>query len=253
MEKIITGNLKMNLLSPLEREHYLANFKKELGTKKYRNLEIVLCPPNIHLESFRKNLAKRILIGAQNIFWKKEGAFTGEISGVMIKNLGCEYVIIGHSERRKYFCETGEDVNLKITEALKIGLKPMVCVGETREEKDMNETLNIISKQLKEALTGINRTKIENITVVYEPVWSVGTDIFPTSHEIMEARLLIRKILVSMFEKKYADKVRILYGGSVNIRMAKAVCVDPGMDGVLVGRESLVPHDFLKIAEIISK
>lgn len=252
MDKLVVGNLKMNLLSSLEREHYLDNFKKELGTKKFRKTEIVLCPAFVHIEGFKKGLGKKIKTGAQNMFWKKEGAFTGEISPVMIKNLGAKYVLVGHSERRKYFCETEEEMNLKIVEALKIGLKPVVCVGETMVEKDMHETMSVITRQIKESLANISRTKIEDIIIAYEPVWAVGSDQIPTCHEIMEARLLIRKILVANFDKKYAEKVKILYGGSVNSKTVKEVCLDPGMDGVLVGRESLTPHEFIKIAEIIN-
>lgn len=243
----------MNLLSPVERERYLENFKKELGTKKFGRTELILCPSYVHLENFKKELGKKVNIGAQNMFWKKEGAFTGEISPVMIKNLGCDYVIIGHSERRKYFCETDEEINCKIIEALKIGLKPIVCVGESSVEKDMNETLNVITRQLNESLANIGRTKIENITIVYEPVWAVGTDDIPTIHEIMEARLLIRKILVANFDKKYAQNVKILYGGSVNSKTVKEVCIEPGMDGVLIGRESLIPYELIKIAQIINE
>jgi len=242
----------MNILSPLDRQRYLDNFKKELGTKKFRKTEIVLCPPFIHLEGFKKFIGKKIKTGAQNMFWKKEGAFTGEISSVMIKNLGCDYVLVGHSERRKYFCETGEEMNLKIAEALKIGVKPVICIGESRTEKDLNETMEIITRQMNEALAGVSRTKAENIIIVYEPIWAVGSDQTPTSHEIMEAKLLIRKILVGMFDKKYAEKVKILYGGSVDAKTAKEVCIEPGMDGVLVGRESLVPYEFIKICEIIN-
>jgi triosephosphate isomerase len=223
-----------------------------LGGKKLKKTEIVLCPPFIHIESFKKNLKKKVEIGAQNMFWKREGSFTGEISPTMIKNLGCEYVIIGHSERRKFFCETGEEINLKVAEALKIGLKPVICVGETRVEKDMNETYNIITRQVKEALSGISRTKAENIVIAYEPVWAVGSDQIPTTHEIMEAKLLIRKILVALFDKKYAGLVRIVYGGSVNSKTVEEVCLDPGMDGALIGRESLTPYELIKIAEIVN-
>lgn len=242
----------MNLISPLERERYLENFKKELGNKKFRKTEIIICPPFIHVEDFKNNLGKKISIGVQNIFWKREGSFTGEISGQMAKNFGCEYAIVGHSERRKYFCETNEEIGLKITEALKIGLKPIVCVGETIAEKETGQAMRAITKQVKEALSGVNRTKLENIVVAYEPVWAVGTDRIPTAHEIMEAKLLIKKILVGSFEKKYAQKVKIIYGGSVNSKTVKEVCLEPGMDGVLVGRESLIPYEFIKIAEIIN-
>ena len=252
MDKLIVGNLKMNLLSLVERERYLSAFKKELGAKKFKKTEIVLCPPHVHIENFRKVLGKKVKIGAQNMFWKREGSFTGEISPAMIKNLGCEYVILGHSERRKYFCETNEEINLKVHEALKIGLRPVICVGESQMDKSTHQTMNVITKQVRETLKEVNRTKVENIIIAYEPVWAVGTDIVPTANEIMEAKLLIRKILVGMFDKKYASLVKIVYGGSVNSKTAQEVCVEPGMDGVLVGRESLTPYEFVKIAEIIN-
>lgn len=253
MSKLVIGNLKMNILSIEERENYFDLFKKEISGRKLNGAEIVICPPFVHLEAFRKSLSKKIKIGAQNIFWEGNGAYTGETSGIMIRNLGCEYVIIGHSERRRYFCENNEEVNLKIDAALKVGLKPVLCVGETKIEKATHQMLNVISEQLKKVLLGVARVKLEQVVVAYEPVWAVGTDATPTAHEIMEAKVLIRKILVEMFGKKYAEKVPILYGGSVNSRTVKDLCINPGMDGVLVGRESLLPHEFLRIAEIINK
>lgn len=241
----------MNLLSPLERERYLEMFNKELTGKKLKNSEIVLCPPFVHLEAFKKWNQKKIVIGTQNMFPENKGSFTGEISPVMIKNLGCEYVLIGHSERRKYFLENNGEINLKIIAALKNGLRPVLCVGETMAEKENHETLKVISGQVREALADVSRMKAEQLIIAYEPVWSVGSDAIPTSNEIMEAKVLIRKILVDLFGKKYAELVRIIYGGSVNAKTARETCVDPGMDGVLVGRESLLPHEFIKIAEII--
>lgn len=252
MGKLIVGNLKMNILSVIERDRYLKTFEKEYEEKDITRIEIILCPPSIHIESFRNSLEKKVRIGAQNMFWEREGSFTGEISPSMIKNMGCEYVILGHSERRRYFMEKDEDVNLKIVAALKVGLKPIMCVGETKAEKQSGQTLRVITDQVKKTLKDINRSKIENITIAYEPVWAVGSDLTPTSNEIMEAKLLIRKILVGMFEKKYAEQVRILYGGSVNSKTAREVCVDPAMDGALIGRESLTPYEFIRIAEIIN-
>jgi triosephosphate isomerase (TIM) len=253
MNKFAVGNLKMNIISHDEREKYFELFKKEINGKKLSNCEIVLCPPFIHLEAFRKNASKKIKIGAQDMFWENAGSYTGEISGAMLKNFGCDYAIIGHSERRRYFCENNEEINLKIHAALKFGLKPILCVGETKIEKATHQMLGVVTNQLKKALQGVTRVKLENVIIAYEPVWSVGTDLTPTTHEIMEAKVLIRKILVEIFGKKYAEKVPILYGGSVNSRTVKNLCNDPGMDGVLVGRESLAPHEFLKIAEIINK
>jgi len=243
----------MNILSVEERNSYFDLFKKEVSGKKIGNCEIVLCPSFVHLEAFRKSLAKKIKTGAQNIFWESSGAYTGETSGIMLRDLGCEYVIIGHSERRRYFCENNEEINLKINAALKIGLKPVLCVGETKIEKATHQMLSVISRQLKKALLGITRVKLEQVIVAYEPVWAVGSDVTPSTHEIMESKVLVRKILVEMFGKKYAEKVQILYGGSVNSRTVRGLCNDSGMDGVLVGRESLNPHEFLKIAEIINQ
>lgn len=252
MDKLVVGNLKMNILSPLERDRYLTMTKKELSGKKLTKTEVVLCPPYVHIESFKKDVGKKIKLGSQNIFWQREGSFTGEVSPAMVKNLGCEYTIIGHSERRKYFCETDEEINLKINSALKAGLRPILCVGETKVEKDAQQTMRVITRQVKEALIGVSRTKVEQVVIVYEPIWAVGTDIIPTPNQIMEANLLIRKILVEMFDKRYTENIRIIYGGSVSSKTVREVCVEPGMDGVLVGRESLTPFEFVKIAEIIN-
>jgi triosephosphate isomerase (TIM) len=253
MQKIVIGNLKMNILSPAERERYLDYFKKELEGKKLKNVELVICPPYVHLEKFKESRIKKMRLGGQNMFWADKGSFTGEISSLMLKNLGCEYVIIGHSERRRYFCEKDEEINLKLNSALKNYLKPILCVGETRVEKENNEILRVITRQIENAFKKISRSKIEDIIVAYEPVWAVGTDIVPTSNEIMEAKVLIKKTLANIFGVKYAEKVQIIYGGSVSSQTAYEVCVQPGMDGVLVGRESLTPHEFVKIASIIGK
>ncbi len=245
--KYIIANLKMNLLSPQERERYLVSLAKELQGKKIKNSEIILCPPFVHLEAFGKIKNKSIKLGAQNVFSEDGGSYTGEISPTMLKNFGCEYVILGHSERRRYFSENNEDINLKIVAAIKNGLRPVLCLGETKAEKENEMTLQIIEKQIQECLVGVSRTKLEQIIFVYEPVWAVGSDLIPTANEIMEAKVLIRKILVEMFGQKYIKNIQILYGGSVNCKNSKEVCVDPGLDGVLVGRESLIPHEFMKI------
>lgn len=252
MKKLVIGNLKMNLISPLERERYIELLKKELTGNKLKNTQIVLCPPTVHLEAFAEMKNKKISIGAQNIFWERSGSFTGEISADMVKNIGAEFTLVGHSERRKYFCEKDEEINLKIKAALKAGLSPVLCVGETKIEKATGKTQQIITEQVKKTLQDVPRMKAEQLVIAYEPVWAVGTDITPTVNEIMEAKVLIRKILVGLFGKKYAELVRVVYGGSVNTKNAKAVCLDPGMDGVLVGRESLTPYEFIKIAEILN-
>ena len=243
----------MNLLSPQERERYLTCLAKELQGKKIKNSEIILCPPFVHLEAFGKIKNKNIKLGAQNVFSEDKGSYTGEISPTMLKNFGCEYVILGHSERRRYFSENNEDINLKIVAAIKNGLRPVLCLGETKAEKESDLTLQIIGKQVQECLVGISRTKLEQIIFVYEPIWAVGSDLIPSANEIMEAKVLIRKILVEMFGQKYIKNIQILYGGSVNCKNSKEVCIAPELDGVLVGRESLVPHEFIKIVEILDK
>lgn len=254
MKKLIVGNLKMNLLSPSERERYFKSFKNELKGKVFKKAEIVLCPPSIHLESFVENLKnKTVKIGAQDMFWESEGSYTGEVSPEMVKASGAEFIIIGHSERRKYFGETNETVNLKIKVALKKGLTPIVCIGETKEEKDMEITMDVIIQQIQDGLRDINRTQVGRIIFVYEPIWAVGSDIVPSSNEIMGARLLIKKILTEKYGSKYIEKIRIIYGGSVKPKSVNQVCVEPGMDGVLVGRESLVPLELIKIAELVNK
>lgn len=253
IEKIVIGNMKMNITNSLEREQYFNALKKELGGKKLHKTEIVICPPVIYLESFVKSFGSRLKIGVQNIFWEDKGSYTGEISPRMARNFGASYVIIGHSERRKYFGETNQTVNMKVAAALKNSLMPVVCVGETKVEKQRNQTMQIISNQLKGSLRNISRAKMEKIIITYEPVWAVGTDNVPSSHEIMEAKVLIKKILVQLYDKKTAENARILYGGSVNSSSVKQVCVESAMDGALVGRESLSPFEFLKIAEIINQ
>lgn len=254
MDKHIIGNLKMNLLTQAERNSYVASFESEIKKTKIGNSKIVLCPPYVHVEKFAEMLGKiGIETGAQNMFAEERGSFTGEISPAMIKNFGGKYVIVGHSERRKYFGETNESSNEKIRLALKSGLRPVYCVGETKEEREEEKTFDVIVEQLGEGLAEISNMQIEKIIIAYEPVWAVGTDEVPQSDDIMEVKILIRKVLAEMYGIEKAEKVPILYGGSVKARTAKQVCTDPGMDGALVGRESLIPVEFLKIAEIIDK
>lgn len=250
--KYVIGNLKMNLNSIQERERYLNLLKKELTGQKLTNTELILLPPFIHLEVFRKSLSRKVKIGAQNFFFESKGPFTGEISPLMLSNLGCEYALAGHSERRRYFLEKNEEISLKIIAAMKNGISPILCVGETGVEKENQETLKVISTQIKECLRGVSRTRLEKIIIAYEPVWAVGTDITPSAHEIMEAKVLIRKVLVELFGKKYAELVRIIYGGSVNAKNLNEICLEPEMDGVLIGRESLLPHELVKIAKMIN-
>ena len=253
MNKLVIANLKMNLVSAADRERYVSNFKKESGSREFLRTKVVLCPPYVHLEYFKKELPESVGIGSQNMFFEREGSYTGEVSGAMVKSLGCEYVILGHSERRKYFGENDLSIGLKMAEALKIGLKSILCVGEKDQRAG---SAAVILGQLKKSLEKVSGTRMENVVVCYEPVWAISSnnpDHMPTTNEIMTARILIKKFLVEKYGKKTADKVRIIYGGSVDAKNVRDVCVESAMDGALVGRESLTPFEFMKIVEIINE
>ena len=252
MKKIVVGNHKMNLLDQSERERYLKEFKEKLKGKDFSETEIVICPSFVHLDFFaRQKGKKKMSLGAQNMFPEKKGSYTGEISPIQLKNFGCEYVILGHSERRRYFSENNSEVNLKLISALENGLKPILCVGENK-----NEDMGAIARQLKECLADVKRGKIENAIFCYEPVWAISSnnpDHLPTTNEIMSARLLIRKTLSEIYGARIVERIKIIYGGSVASANAMETCVNSGMDGALVGRESLFPREFVKIAEIVNK
>jgi triosephosphate isomerase len=254
MQKIIVGNLKMNLLTIAERDRYFESIKKEMRNKQFANTQIVLCPPAVHFESFVKKIkTKNISIGAQNIFWEERGSYTGEISASMVKNFGVEYVIVGHSERRKYFFETNEIANAKIKIALKNKLEVVYCVGESEDQRLTGQTMKVISDQMINGLVEIPASKMSLIKIAYEPVWSVGTDKIPEENSILEIKILIKKILTEKYGATIAEKVMLLYGGSVKAAFVQRVCIGPGMDGVLIGRESLIPSEFVKIIKIIDK
>lgn len=251
--KYVIGNIKMNLVSSAEMERYFKAFKNEIKGKKFGKTEIVVCPPFVHLKDFVREIKnKKVSIGVQNVFCEKSGSYTGEISPVMAKNIGAEYSIVGHSERRNYFGENNKLINLKIKALIKERMMPIFCFGETLEERGAGLTSQIIFSQILEGLEGVSSSGLEKIIFAYEPVWAVGTDSVPTSNGIMEVKILIRKILAERYGIKYSQKAVILYGGSVKEKILGQVCLDPGMDGVLIGRESLDPHEFLKIAEILN-
>lgn len=254
MSKLIVGNLKMNILTIAERDRYLESLKKEMSTKIFLDSEIVVCPPAIHAESFVGAIEEgNFSVGVQNIFWEDRGSFTGEVSALMAKNIGAKFVIVGHSERRKYFGETNEIAKAKINSVLNAELTPIYCVGETMEDRESGRMADVITEQIHEGLADVPVSKIASVVIAYEPVWAVGSDKIPTSDEIMEVKILIKKIFADTFGAPVAEKMRVLYGGSVKASTAKQVCTDAGMDGVLVGRESLIPLEFVKIAEIINQ
>lgn len=252
-KKLVVGNLKMNPVSAIEFERYLDALEKEMKNKDFEKTEIVICPPVVYLQKLLDRKIKNIKAGAQDVFWEYQGAFTGQISAGMVKSAGASFVIVGHSERRKYFGENEEIINLKLKAILKNGLSAVLCVGESEEERKKGQTSNVLKKQLKGCLAEISTGKMEYISIAYEPIWAVGTDEIPTSDEILEAKIIIKKNIAEMYSPKSAEKIRLLYGGSVKSYCVEQVCLDPAMDGALVGRESLTPYEFVKIAKIIDE
>jgi triosephosphate isomerase len=221
-------------------------------TKEFRRLvqdldgiEIVLAPPFTALHGVAEAARNsEIAVAGQNLHWEKEGAFTGEVSGPMLKEAGAEYVIIGHSERRRLFGETDATVNRKIVAALAAGLVPIVCIGETLEEREANQTLAILDRQIKDGFDRITADQVGALVIAYEPVWAIGTGRNATPGQAQEAHAHIRGRLRSWFGAPAADACRVLYGGSVKPDNIRVLREQPDVDGALVGGASLDPRSF---------
>ncbi len=243
-KKVIAGNWKMNML-PNEA----INFIEELTplVKDTKN-EVILCVPYTDLFYALLNVqGTNIKIGAQNMHWEEKGAYTGEISAQMLKSIGVEYVIIGHSERRQYFAETDETVNKKIKSALVNGLKPIICVGETLEQREAGITEQIITKQIEKAFEQIPAQSLEKIIIAYEPIWAIGTGKTATKEDANTTIMQIRKKMEEMYGQNEAKGVIIQYGGSVKSSNAKELFEMSDIDGGLVGGASLKAEEFSKI------
>lgn len=242
--KVIAGNWKMNML-PNEAMEYIDSLSKLV---KDSENEVILCVPYTDLfYCLMSAQDTNIKIGAQNMHFAEKGAYTGEISGKMLKSIGVEYVIIGHSERRQYFAETDESVNKKIKAAFENELKPIVCVGETLEQRESGITNEIITNQTRLALEGLTNEQVENTIVAYEPIWAIGTGKTATSDDANEAVKAIREKIKRIYGVDTAEKVIIQYGGSVKSSNAKELFETSDIDGGLVGGASLVPDEFAKI------
>ncbi len=189
----------------------------------------------------------RVSLGAQNLFWETEGAYTGEISPVMLVSVGCKYVIIGHSERRQYFDETDETVNKKIKAAIKNDLIPVLCVGESEKERESKETFSVLDKQVKKGIEGFSSDDLKTLVIAYEPVWAIGTGKTATTDQAQEAHQFLRSVLEKSFGNMLAKSIRILYGGSVKSNNIAELMAMPDIDGALVGGASLDPETFSKI------
>ncbi len=244
--KVIAGNWKMNML-PNEAIEYIQAFEPLVKDAK---AEVILCVPYTDLFYCLMNAQNtNIKIGAQNVHFEEKGAYTGEVSAKMLKSIGVEYVIIGHSERRQYFAETDETVNKKIKAALENELKPIVCVGETLEQRESGKTEEIITTQTKLALEGLTKEQVKGIIIAYEPIWAIGTGKTATSEDANNSIKAIRKEIASIYGEDIAEEIIIQYGGSVKSSNAKELFACSDIDGGLVGGASLKPEEFSKIVK----
>ena len=242
--KVIAGNWKMNML-PGEAINFIEELTPAVANTQN---EVILCVPYTDLFYSLLNVqGTNIKIGAQNVHWEEKGAYTGEISAQMLKSIGVEYVIIGHSERRQYFAETDETVNKKIKSALANGLKPIVCVGETLEQREQGITEKIITDQVEKAFNGIELKNLENVIIAYEPIWAIGTGKTATKEDANTTIIQIRKKMAEMYGQNAAHRVIIQYGGSVKASNAKELFEMSDIDGGLVGGASLNAEEFSKI------
>ncbi|MBQ7668832.1 MAG: triose-phosphate isomerase [Clostridia bacterium] len=245
-KKIIAGNWKMNK-TPSETVSFINELKdKVLGVEG----DVVVCPTFVCLkDAVAAAKGTNIKVGAQNIHWADNGAFTGEISGEMLKEIGVDYVIIGHSERRQYFAETDETVNNRLKAALKYELKPIVCVGETLEQREAGTTNTVLETQTVGALKDIPADAVSKMVIAYEPVWAIGTGKTASSTDANDACKFIRSVVEKLYNKEVAENIRIQYGGSVKPANANELFTTTDIDGGLVGGASLKIDDFTAIVK----
>jgi len=242
---MIAGNWKMNSTAS-EAEALVTGL---LGlVADVADVDIVLAPPSVYLRDVSGLISKTPLaLGAQDMFWEKSGAWTGEVSAAMLKDIGCSYVIIGHSERRQFFHETDESVNKKVLAAIEAGLNPIVCVGETLAERESDAALRCVDSQVRGALANIDAGHDREITIAYEPLWAIGTGKTASPEEAEEIHLAIRQILVELFGVGDATSMRIIYGGSVKPTNVDELMSQTNIDGALVGGASLDAESFARI------
>ena len=243
---IIAGNWKMNK-TPEEAAELVRELVPLVAVAE---AEVVVCPPFVCLDAVRKEAAgSNIKLGAQNVHFEKNGAYTGEVSADMLLAMGVEYVIIGHSERRQYFGETDCTVNKRAKAALAAGLKPIICVGESLEEREKGVTNELVGMQTKLALQGIPAEEMDKVVIAYEPIWAIGTGKTATAAEANETIGAIRKAIAQVYGEEVASKVRIQYGGSMNPKNASELMAQSEIDGGLIGGASLKAEDFSKVVK----
>ncbi len=244
-KKIIAGNWKMNKTVG-EAVDLAEAIKREIGD--LRDVDVVLCPPFTALKAVSDVVSgSHIDLGAQNMHWEKSGAFTGEVSPAMLRDLYCHFVILGHSERRQYFGETDETVNRKAKAALASNLTPIVCVGETLQERESGRMAEVVTKQVKGSLAGLTAKELAQTVIAYEPVWAIGTGKTATAAQAQEVHALIRSVLAELSDAQTAQAVRIQYGGSMKGSNAKELLSQPDIDGGLIGGAALEARSFVEI------
>ena len=244
-KKFIAGNWKMNT-TRAEGVALAKAIAAKVGPASA--VEVAACPPALYLQAVGEALAgSAVGLGAQNCYHEAKGAFTGEIAPPMLRDLGCSYVILGHSERRAIFKESNADVNKKVIAALGVGLTPIVCVGETLEQRQANQTSAIVREQIEGSLAGLSAEQMLKIVIAYEPVWAIGTGVVATPQQAEEVHADLRRLLETRYNSGVASAVRIQYGGSVNAENAASLLGQPNIDGALVGGASLKAEGFLAI------
>jgi triosephosphate isomerase len=244
---LIAGNWKMFKTGP-EAVETTDRLVKLLSTTI--DVDVMIAPPFTALALVSDMLKKTpISLGAQNLFWEAEGAYTGEISASMLVSAGCRYVIVGHSERRQYFGETDETVNKKIKAAVKNDLIPVMCIGESETERESKETFSVLDRQVQKGLKGFSADEMETLVIAYEPIWAIGTGKTATADQAQEIHLFLRAMLGKKFGNKLAKSLRILYGGSVKPDNITDLMTMPDIDGALIGGASLEPETFSKIVQ----
>lgn len=242
-KKIVAGNWKMNK-NHKEAVELINSLKDGINTDK---VDVVLCVPFVNIiPALDAVKGTNINIGAQNMYFEESGAYTGEISPLMLKELGVKYVILGHSERRGYFFETDENVNKKAKKALEHGIVPIVCVGETLEQREKNITLKVVKEQVEKVFLGISKEDAKKVVIAYEPIWAIGTGKVATKEQAEEVCLAIRNVIADIYDENVSDVIRIQYGGSVTGATANELFSMKNIDGGLIGGASL-KDDFVKI------
>lgn len=254
MKPLIVANWKCNPITLQGAKRLFDSIKK--GIKNIKKVEVVICPPFVYLPTLTAPTSIKgyggLILGSQDCFWEEKGAFTGAISPKMIKDLGCKYVIVGHSERRRYLKETNEMVNKKIKIALALRLKPILCIGETRQEKKREQGLRTLNFQISKAFQEVQEKEAKNVIIAYEPVWAIGTGISCDVNTVLLKVLLIRGVIKKRYSPNISGKIRILYGGSVNAQNATDYIQKAKTNGLLIGGASLMPKEFIQIVKNVS-